>query len=249
MVEAVAVVEELTVKHGQVVALNSVSCVLAVGVTGVLGPNGAGKSTLFRVLVGLQRFSAGRVRTRGTVGYLPQDMRLYKGFTAAEVLRYVGWVRGLPQARARSEAVRCLDLMGMASCSDSRVRALSGGMQQRLVIASAFVGDPDLIVLDEPTVGLDMEQQVFFRDLIRAEGARRAVVISSHIATDIVRTCSSVLVLDRGRLVHAGSVDSLGAGDSSVAGQSRGPAIDGRSSDDVGRFEDAYLRLLGHGSR
>lgn len=249
MVPPVAVVEDVTVTHGRLVALNAVSCTFAVGVTGVLGPNGAGKSTLFRVLVGLQRFRVGRVRTRGTVGYLPQDMRLYKGFTAAEILRYVGWVKGLPASRARAEAVRCLALMGMSASSHSQVRALSGGMQQRLVIASAFVGDPDLLVLDEPTVGLDMEQQVFFRDLIRAEGAHRAVVISSHIAMDIVRTCSRVVVLDRGRLVHTGPVGSFGADDTSTRGQRSGSQNGGRSSDDVGRFEDAYLRLLGHDSR
>ncbi|MDQ2755843.1 MAG: ATP-binding cassette domain-containing protein [Actinomycetota bacterium] len=237
---AVAVAEGVTVRRGRAVtALDDVSLTLSTGVTGVLGPNGAGKTTLFRALVGLQRIHAGRIRTRGSVGYLPQDLRLFKGFTSGEVLSYVGWVRGLPSREARDEAGRCLELVGMADRRRDKVRTLSGGLQQRLVIASAFVGDPGLVVLDEPTVGLDLEQQHFFRSLVRSEGQTRAIVVSSHVAADLVRTCSQLVVLDRGRLLFHGSL-----GDFDALGTAAPEDGAGLPEDDVSRFERRYLHLL-----
>ncbi|MEV0396508.1 ATP-binding cassette domain-containing protein [Polymorphospora rubra] len=214
------------------------------GITGLLGPNGAGKSTLLRTLATASVAWAGDLRIGGEaidsvgavrrarrrIGYLPQDFGYYPAFSVADFVTYAAWLREVPK-RGRREAVRqALELVGMADRADVKMKALSGGMRQRVGLAWAVVGAPPLIILDEPTVGLDPEQRVQFRELLTSlEGS--AVVLSTHLIEDIAATCSRVAVLADGRIKFIGAAAELAA-------------HGGGSEADAKSMEEGYLRVL-----
>lgn len=189
---------------------------LGPGVLGLLGPNGAGKSTLMRILATITNATEGRVLWNGedisrkpdglrsVLGYLPQDFGVYPNLNAVEFLEYIAAVKGIDARAARQ---RIDELLALVNLNDARKRPLggfSGGMRQRIGIAQALLNDPKLLIVDEPTVGLDPEERVRFRNLLSDLGGERIVILSTHIVSDVEATATGIAVVDRGRLLaHA----------------------------------------------
>ncbi|GAA1897667.1 ABC transporter ATP-binding protein [Asanoa iriomotensis] len=213
-------VDGLVLRYGRTTALDGVSVTLGAGVTGLLGPNGAGKTTLLRVVATAIRPDSGavsafghdalsgpgRLAVRRRLGYLPQDPGFHPSFTAFEFVDYVAILKELTSRSARhAEVRRVLDLVGLDAQRGKRIRALSGGMRQRVALAAALVGDPALLILDEPTVGLDPEQRMRFRELFAELAEDRAVLLSTHQTEDVMSLCRVVVVLDQGRVRFSGA--------------------------------------------
>ncbi len=203
-------------------ALDDISIELGAGVTGLVGVNGAGKSTLLRILSGGLRPSGGTVSVLGASPYgsgrraaltatalMPQELSIPRELRAHEVVAYIGWLRGLSSRRARERSAAVLAAVGLADRADSRVSALSGGMMRRLALAQALVSDPPVLLLDEPTTGLDPEQRAAVRALIAELPEEHTIVMSSHVMEDIETLADRVLVLDEGRLLFDGTVSEL----------------------------------------
>ncbi|MGW1147816.1 ATP-binding cassette domain-containing protein [Streptomyces sp. NPDC002454] len=216
--------EGVGVRYGRRTALHEVSLTLGPGVTGLLGPNGAGKSTLLRVLatasapdtgtlsvLGLDPLTdPGRQALRRRLGYLPQNPGLPGHFTAFDFVDYVAILKEFGDREARrTEARRVLEEVGLTQDRSRRIRRLSGGMRQRVALAAAVVGHPDLLVLDEPTVGLDPEQRLRLRELVARLGEDRTVLLSTHQTEDVAALCHAVVVLDHGRVTFHGSPADL----------------------------------------
>ncbi|MEV6763371.1 ABC transporter ATP-binding protein [Streptomyces sp. NPDC051105] len=216
----------LTVRYGGVRALDGVSLRLTDGVTGLLGPNGAGKTTLLKVLATAvppdsggftvrgedPSAQAGRLAVRRTLGYLPQTPGFHPDFTAFEFVDYVAVLKELTgRAERHHEVRRVLDQVGLADVRGRRIKRLSGGMRQRVALAAALVGDPGFLVLDEPTVHLDPEQRMRFRELIAEAGEGRTVLLSTHQTEDVAMLCHHVIVLAGGRVRFDGTPAELTA--------------------------------------
>ncbi|MDA8021061.1 MAG: ATP-binding cassette domain-containing protein [Thermoanaerobaculia bacterium] len=204
-------------------ALHGVSFRLDPGIVGLLGPNGAGKTTLLRSLCGLLEPSRGRVLYRGVavkpenlaeyrriVGFLPQDFDAYEGFTAADFLDYWALQRGIanPKERRR-ETEELLDLVGLSDVADRKVRDFSGGMRRRIGIARSLLGAPPILIVDEPTTGLDVESRNRLRESLLAAAGNRVIIFSTHIASDVAAAASRILLLNRGRLIFDGPSGEL----------------------------------------
>ncbi|RNF83094.1 ABC transporter ATP-binding protein [Montanilutibacter psychrotolerans] len=191
------------------------------GILGLLGPNGAGKSTLMRVLATLTRPTSGRVLWNGVdiarqpdalrtqLGYLPQDFGVYPALSAREFLVYLAAVKGLPSSTSRARVDDCLALVGLADAADRRLGDFSGGMRQRVGIAQALLNDPKLLIFDEPTVGLDPEERLRFRQLITDLAADRLVILSTHIVSDVEASATALAVMSKGRLLFSGAPEPL----------------------------------------
>ncbi|WDV52753.1 ABC transporter ATP-binding protein [Streptomyces coeruleorubidus] len=216
----------LSLRYGGTRALDDVSLRLTRGVTGLLGPNGAGKTTLLRVLatalpadrgaftvLGHDPGTArGRQEVRRRLGYLPQTPGFHPDFTAFEFVDYVAILKEMTDRAARHREVRrVLDEVGLADVRGKRIRKLSGGMRQRVALGAALVGDPGFLVLDEPTVGLDPEQRMRFRELIAGAGEGRTVLLSTHQTEDVAMLCHRVLVMAGGRVRFEGTPAELTA--------------------------------------
>ena len=208
----------LRVKAGKRYAVDGLDLTLGPGVHGLLGPNGAGKTTLMRALATVIKPKDGLLRLLGAdvtdrrslralrsrLGYLPQHFGYYPSFTIREYVEYMGWLREMPATAIPAATQRAIDRVGLTDRADSRLKALSGGMLRRAGIAQAIVNDPEVLLLDEPTVGLDPEQRVEFRDLLRVLGADSCVLVSTHLVEDVAAACSDVVLIDAGRLVWQG---------------------------------------------
>jgi ABC-2 type transport system ATP-binding protein len=194
------------------------------GVTGLLGPNGAGKTTLLRMMATVLAPDGGRLQLLGhdpatpsgrlairrRLGYLPQEPGFHRGMTVVEFVDYVAILKELTDRRARHDEVRrVIDLVGLAPVSGRRIRALSGGMRRRVALAQALLGDPDLVILDEPTAGLDPELRLRFREIVSKIGEGRTVVLSTHQTEDVVAVCQRVVVLSAGRVLFTGTPAAL----------------------------------------
>jgi ABC-type multidrug transport system ATPase subunit len=204
-------------------ALHRISFDLEPGIIGLLGPNGAGKTTLLRIVTGLLLPARGVVRFRGIevrpetlagyrrhIGFLPQEFNAYAGLTAAQFLDYWALERGVASAASRAaEVERLLAIARLEVHADRKLRDFSGGMRQRIGIARAMIGDPPLLVVDEPTTGLDIEARAHFRELITALATDRIIILSTHIASDVESTASRLLLLSRGRLCWDGVPEAL----------------------------------------
>lgn len=206
-------VNELTKRYRQVTALAEVSCEFDTGVHGLLAPNGAGKTTLIKALTTLLRPTSGEVLYDGVdvwalgedyrdlLGYLPQDFGYYRNYSARSFLHYLAALKGLDRRANPDRVGELLELVGLADVADRKLRTFSGGMVQRVGIAQAMLNDPRILILDEPTAGLDPKERVRFRNLISALSAERTVILSTHIVSDIESIANVVVMLDRGRLI------------------------------------------------
>jgi ABC-2 type transport system ATP-binding protein len=208
---------------GGAVALNDFSLRLRPGVLGLLGPNGAGKSTLMNILATVTRPTSGSVKWNGedvglrpnvlrqVLGYLPQDFGVYPNLNPVEFLNYLAAVKGLSQSAARKRIDELLDLVNLADARKRPLGSFSGGMRQRVGIAQALLNDPQLLIVDEPTAGLDPEERVRFRNLLSELSGERIVVLSTHIVSDVEATATSIALIAQGSLVvHATPEELLG---------------------------------------
>lgn len=202
-------------------AVKDVGLSLGPGIVGLLGPNGAGKSSLMRVLSTLSRASSGRVLWRGEdiarkpdalrteLGYLPQDFGVYEALSAREFLAFLSAVKSLPSRTVSARVDECLDMVGLTDVADRRLGGFSGGMRQRVGIAQALLNDPKLLIVDEPTVGLDPEERQRFRHLLAELAGQRLVILSTHIVSDIEASAGELAVLVEGQLRFHGTPEAL----------------------------------------
>jgi ABC-2 type transport system ATP-binding protein len=215
----------LTRRFGRTEAVAGVDLQTGPGVFGLLGPNGAGKTSLLRMMATAIPPTSGRLRLLGRdpgrpgprreirrrLGYLPQQLGYYPGFTAAEYVEYFALLKDVPAGQVPAAVTAALDQAELGGQARARLRTLSGGMLRRVGIAQAIVNQPELLLLDEPTAGLDPEQRVAFRGLLRDLGRHATVVVSTHLVEDVGAACAQVVLLDRGKIVFQGSPDELAA--------------------------------------
>lgn len=218
-------VEHLSRSFGNVLALDDVSFKVAPGVTGLLGPNGAGKTTLLRCIVTVLAPDSGRVRVAGhdvgppasrrharrVLGYMPQELAFYPRFTVRRYLDHVAILKEIEPKKARDYAIgMAAKTVGLVDRLDTQIRTLSGGMRRRLGIAQTFLGDPAVIVLDEPTAGLDPQQRIAFRSTVSdLVDDCRVVLLSTHQTEDVAAICDRVIVIHEGRVRYQGTADGL----------------------------------------
>ena len=217
-------VRGLTKRYGRIEAVDDISLSLNGGLVGLLGPNGAGKTTLLRMLATVLAPDAGslrllgldpssprhRVEIRRNLGYLPQSPDLYPRFTPLELVDYVAVLKEhTHRGRRQAEVVRVLTAVGLAGVMHRRIRTLSSGQQQRVALAAALLGDPALLVLDEPATGLDPEQRLELRSLLAAGAAHGTVVLSTHNTAEVAVLCPRVLVMSGGRILFDGTPAAL----------------------------------------
>ncbi|MBA3823148.1 MAG: ABC transporter ATP-binding protein [Ktedonobacterales bacterium] len=210
--------------NGKVLALRGVSLEIGTGMYGLLGPNGAGKTTLMRILAGILRPTGGalmiggidattergRTAVKRILGYLPQDLGVYPDLSAREFLDYIALLKGLDAKRERQRRVGdLLTLVSLSDVADRKLRTYSGGMKRRVGIAQALLNDPRLLIVDEPTAGLDPEERIRFRNLLTDLGGDRVVLLSTHIVEDIAQTCQRLAVLAAGQVIFHGGLGEL----------------------------------------
>jgi ABC-2 type transport system ATP-binding protein len=212
--------------YGRTTAVHPLDLTLGTGITGLLGPNGAGKTTLMRIVATALAPSSGsldilghdpatasgRLEIRRRLGYVPQELGLYLNFTAFDFVDYIAILKEHRDRRARHDEVRrVLDDVGLGDVRSKKIGRLSGGMRRRVALAQALLGDPHVLVLDEPTVGLDPEQRLRFRQLLSRQAERRCVLLSTHMTEDVEAVCDRVVVLDHGSVRFDGTPNALAA--------------------------------------
>lgn len=231
-------VSHLTKKYGGHLAVDDVSFTVEDGqIYGLLGPNGAGKSTIMNILTGYLSATSGQVTVAGhplpeeadeakaCVGYLPEQPPLYPEMTVGEYLNFVAELKKVPRAQRKEQVLRAARRTGLEKVLPRLIRSLSKGYKQRVGIAQVLLGSPKIIILDEPTVGLDPAQVIEMRKLIRELGKAHTVILSSHILSEVQAVCQQVLILSKGKLAASGTLQELTA--------------DGRS------LEEVFLALTG----
>jgi ABC-2 type transport system ATP-binding protein len=218
--------QSLSKFYGRTTALDNIDLHIGTGIVGLLGPNGAGKTTLLRIVATALAPSSGGLRVLGRdpgdgsdrleirrhLGYVPQEVGLYNSFSAFDFVDYIAILKEHVDRRARHEEVRrVLDEVDLGDVRSKKIRKLSGGMRRRVTLAQALLGDPELLVLDEPTVGLDPEQRLRFRQVISRQAERRCIVLSTHMTEDVEALCDRVVVLDHGQITFDGAPSGLAA--------------------------------------
>ena len=274
---------DLAKSFGRHRAVDGMTFELSPGITGLLGPNGAGKTTMLRMLATVlapergtlqllgrdPRDAIARIEVRRRLGYMPQEPGFHQRFTAFEFVDYIAILKEMTDRRARhAEVRRVLELVGLGDVQRKRIKALSGGMRRRVALAQALLGRPELLVLDEPTAGLDPEQRLRFRELISAPAGDQTVLISTHQTEDVAALCQRVIVMNAGTSLFDGSPRELAATAHGKVWVSDAPAEGARLSWRTGEgrhrhigdaprgaelvdptIEDAYLLLVGDAAR
>lgn len=214
-------VRSLNKKYGKVQALKNVSFKIDTGVYGLLGPNGAGKSTMIRIITGSMRASSGEVLYNGRrirenekaykkiLGYVPQRQGMYDSFTAARFLEYMAVLKELKRKEIPEEVERVLKIVGLQEDALRRLGGFSGGMKQRMLIAQALLGDPRIIILDEPTAGLDPKERIKIRNFISRIGENRTILLATHVVSDVESIAREILLLGDGELKDKGTPREL----------------------------------------
>ena len=207
-------VDRITKQYKNKIAVDRVSFDLTEGVTGLLGANGAGKTTLMRMMSGILTPTSGEISAdgipvqaesyRALLGYLPQDFGYYPEFTAREFLEYFSALKGIEKKRAGEKTKELLELVGLSDVAGKKIKTFSGGMKQRVGIAQALLNDPKILILDEPTAGLDPKERVRFRTLIEELGKNSIVLLSTHIVSDIEHIADRIIMMKDGALVWQG---------------------------------------------
>ena len=207
-------IDRLTKQYQNKIAVDRISLRLNTGIYGLLGANGAGKTTLMRMVCGILKPTSGTItfdgidvseeRYRSMLGYLPQDFGYYSEFTGEDFLLYMAALKGMRKPQARRKTVELLKLVSLHDVAKKKIKTYSGGMKQRLGIAQALLNQPKLLVLDEPTAGLDPKERVRFRDLIKDLGKDSIVLLSTHIVSDIEHIADDILMMKSGQLIYQG---------------------------------------------
>ena len=226
------IIDRVSKQFQNKIAVDGISLKLQKGVYGLLGANGAGKTTFMRMLCGILRptkgtialdgYDVSREEYRACLGYLPQDFGYYPDFTGKDFLLYMAALKGLNKAQAKRKSEELLELVSLKEAAGKRIKTYSGGMKQRLGIAQALLNEPQLLILDEPTAGLDPKERVRFRNLIAEIGKDSIVLLSTHIVSDIEHIADTVLMMKDGKLIYQG-----------------------RWGEEEGDLEEFYLRQLG----
>lgn len=205
--------QNLSKQYGSKYAVNNVNANFVPGVYGLLGANGAGKTTLMRMICGILKPTSGNIRLNGKtidelgeqyythLGYMPQDFGFYPDFTAHEFMLYMAAVKGLDKRKAIARTKELLHMVNLSDVADKKIKSYSGGMKQRLGIAQAELNNPSILILDEPTAGLDPKERVRFRNVIENIGKESIVVLSTHIISDIEHIADNVLFMKDGKLI------------------------------------------------
>lgn len=217
----VLTIERLTKQYGSKIAVDRLDGEFGNGVYGLLGANGAGKTTLMRMICGILTPTSGEIKLDGVnnldmgeefreqLGYLPQDFGYYPEFKAKEFMLYIAALKGLPSANAKRRADELLEMVGLKEVANKKIKTFSGGMKQRLGIAQAMINDPKILVLDEPTAGLDPKERVRFRNLISDIASDRLVILSTHIVSDVEYIADEILMMKNGAFIARGTVTEL----------------------------------------
>jgi ABC-2 type transport system ATP-binding protein len=230
------IIENLSKHYGKKWALNNVSLHIETGMFGLLGRNGAGKTTLMRILATILNKSNGNIsvcgfdidnakKVRKLTGYLPQEFSMYPNMKVYEAMDYLGVLSDLPNNLRHERIPALLRKLNLDDCHKVKVKALSGGMKRRLGIAQAILHDPKVLIVDEPTAGLDPEERVRFRNLLCEIAENRIVILSTHIVEDIEKTCNKIAVLDKGEIIFNGLLSAFIAEEKNL--------------------EDAYIKQMG----
>lgn len=202
-------------------ALKNINLTLNSGIYGLLGENGAGKSTLMRILTTVDFASKGSIRFNGSdiveldeeyrdvVGYMPQDFNVYPSFTAKDFLEYMGALKGIPSEVLKAKIPEVLEFVNLSDVSDKKVRTFSGGMKRRIGIAQAILNDPKILILDEPTAGLDPKERIRFANIISVMSKEKIVILSTHIISDIEAIANNLIVIKNGDILQSGEINSL----------------------------------------
>ena len=213
--------EHISKLYGDTVALQQIDLTLGSGVYGLLGPNGAGKTTLMRIMTDLLAPSTGRVLLDGQdiavmgaafrkkLGYLPQDFGVYPNFTAEQFLLYIARLKGLSKFEAKRQTDGLLHMVGLEDKKQKKLKGFSGGQRQRVGIAQALLGDPEILVLDEPTAGLDPEERIRFRGIISDLSQQKLVLLSTHIVSDLEAVANEIILLRKGVVLEMQKPASL----------------------------------------
>lgn len=214
-------ISDLTKDFGSFRAVDQVTFTMHSGVYGLLGVNGAGKTTLMRMLTTLIRPTGGEIRWDGQdvfrmdsayrklLGYLPQDFGYYPDFSIYDYLMYIASIKGIRPAAAKQRALRLLKQVGLSQAGHKKMKTLSGGMKRRVGIAQAMLNDPKILILDEPTAGLDPNERIRFRNLISELSEERIVLLSTHIVSDIEYIASEILLMKDGRITLSGTAEEV----------------------------------------
>lgn len=214
-------VEHLCKSYGKKEALQDVSFTLRKGIYGLLGENGAGKSTLMRMMATVDFPTKGNIwyggkdifgmdeGCRSLIGYMPQDYSVYPGFTAKDFLEYMGVLKGIPRTKLKDRIMEILEFVNLSEAADKKVKTFSGGMKRRIGIAQAIINEPEILILDEPTAGLDPRERIRFSNIISDMGKDKIVLLSTHIVSDIEAVATELVVVKKGKVLETGNVDEL----------------------------------------
>lgn len=213
------IIDRLTKQYKNKIAVDRVSLTLRKGVYGLLGANGSGKTTLMRMICGILKPTSGEVKFNGidvseeqfrdSLGYLPQDFGYYPEFTGYDFLLYMSSLKGLTKQRAKEKSNELLELVALSDVAKKKIKTYSGGMKQRLGIAQAMLNNPRILILDEPTAGLDPKERVRFRNLISRLGKDKIVLLSTHIVSDVEYIASTILMMKDGQIIHQGNLEEI----------------------------------------
>ncbi len=233
-------IDRVTKNYGSKIACDRLSITLEKGVYGLLGANGAGKTTLMRMMCGILQPTSGtiaydgidvsREEYRDILGYLPQDFGYYPEFTARDFMMYIAALKGIPKSKAKAKTAELLETVSLRGEEKKKIKTFSGGMKQRLGIAQALLNDPKILVLDEPTAGLDPKERIKFRNIISRMGADRIILLSTHIVSDIEHIANTILVMKNGQLIHEGSLEDI---ISVIRGKVWECTVDSRTADEL----------------
>lgn len=213
--------DRLTKQYGSKIALDRIDATFEPGIYGLLGANGAGKTTMMRLICDILKPTSGEVTFNGTniremgesyraaIGYLPQDFGYYPNFTAMNFLLYMASLKGLNARYAKEKSLELLETVNLSDVKDKKIKTFSGGMKQRLGIAQAFLNNPQILILDEPTAGLDPKERVKFRNLISSFAENKIVILSTHIVTDVEYIADEILVIKGGTLLKKGAESTI----------------------------------------
>ena len=215
------VLDRVSKQYQNIIAADRITLKLGVGVTGLLGANGAGKTTLMRMICGILKPTSGLISFEGTdvseelyrdaLGYLPQNFGYYPHFTGRDFLLYIAALKGLDKKAAQRRSAELLKSVNLEEAADRKIRTYSGGMKQRLGIAQALLNDPRIIVLDEPTAGLDPKERVRFRNMIAELGKESVVLLSTHIVSDVEQIADRILMMRDGKIIWDGRKENIPA--------------------------------------